>query len=157
MIITPCCSHPELPCWWLKDEDFQMKLRGKTDHFLLNCSILFGMLSQYRSLWSTQNFISPTLRLFLCPQPALIAWSPWPFLRSARSYSWPWWPAVVYFNSSGETDSREPPHPSPPGQGCLHGQTLHRGRRGRSRITVTAAGAWTFITGRLVCLLLVSL
>lgn len=97
------------------------------------------------------------LPLVLCPQPALIAWSPWPFLRSARSCLWPWWPAVVYFNSSGETDSGEPPHPSPPGQGCLHGQTLHGGRRGRRRVTVTAAGAWTFITGRLVCSLLVCL
>lgn len=103
--------------------------------------------------------------VFLSPQPTIIARSPRSFLRSARSCLWPGWPVMVYFNSSGETDSGEPPHPSPPGQGCLHGQTLSGGRRGRcgrcwsrgSRIAVSAAGAWTAIAGWLVCSLLVCL
>lgn len=68
---------------------------------------------------------------------------------------------MVYFNSSGETDAGEPPRPSPPGQGCLHRQTLSRGRCGRcrssGRIAAGAAGAQSAITGRLVCSLLVCL
>lgn len=91
----------------------------------------------------------PPNSLVLLPQPTIVARSPGPFLRSAGPRLRPGRPVVVYFNSSGEADPGEAPHPSPPGQGCLHGQTLSGGRRGRcgrcgsrgSRITVSAAGA----------------
>lgn len=115
----------------------------------------FGMLlpHSWSFFYSSQKYPPPSLSLptlwFSPPQPAVVARSPGPFLRSAGSRLRPGRPVVVYFDSSGETDPGEAPRPSPTGQGCLHGQTLSGGRRGRrgrrrsrgSRITVGAAAA----------------
>lgn len=140
-------------------DDWKMRTsRWNGNH--LACCHCTGV-SVLRKTWSSVSI--PPNSLFLSPQPTITARSPWSFLRSARPCLWPRGPAMVHFNSSGETDSGESPHPSPPGQGCLHGQTLSGGRRGRcgrrwsrgSRIA--AAGAWTAITGWLVCSLLVCL
>lgn len=127
-------------------DDWKMRTSRWNLNLLACCCHIPGVFSFVKI---SSSVSTPPNSLVLSPQPAIIARSPGPFLRSAGSRLRPGRPAVVYFNSSGETDPGEPPHPSPPGQGCLHGQTLSGGRRGRrgrhgsrrSRITVSAAGA----------------
>lgn len=121
-------------------ELFKRKIRIRGSHFSLSlplCSShpsfnhIFSLLPLFFMAILILSFLSfPLLTLYFF-QPAVVAGSPGRLLRSARFGLQCGRPAVVQLHTARATDPGESPHPSPPGQGHLHGQATPGGRRGR--------------------------